>query len=295
MRIEKLTPAQIERIPEFRDRWRTRSLATGPCDRAAMETAVDEVYRWAGLPSTPLKIWLDSPLAGTLVAKLLTARDADPVGTLITDQITYQAMHQVRTLVTDQVADEVRALITDQITYPVTDQVWPLVADQVVDEVRTLIVDQAGGTLDGTPLVQQGGYGHYDAGWLAFYDFFGDVCGLPVAEKIRGLLLLAGAGWWWPFSGACIITERPSEVHCDDAGRLHNSTGAALLYPDRWGVYAVHGVRVPADVIEHPESITAARIQAESDAEVRRVMIERYGSVPPRCVEGYIQARTVED
>jgi hypothetical protein len=39
----------------------------------------------------------------------------------------------------------------------------------------------------------------------------------------------------------------------------------------------VHGVRVPARVIEAPETITVADIDAENNAEVRRVMLERFG------------------
>lgn len=64
----------------------------------------------------------------------------------------------------------------------------------------------------------------------------------------------------------------------DERGRLHSDTGPACGW-DGWGVYAVHGVRVQQDVIEHPELITIARIEAENNAEVRRVMISRYGQV----------------
>jgi hypothetical protein len=46
---------------------------------------------------------------------------------------------------------------------------------------------------------------------------------------------------------------------------------------DGWGVYAVHGVSVPAWTIEHPELVTVARIEAERNAELKRVMVDRYG------------------
>jgi hypothetical protein len=36
-------------------------------------------------------------------------------------------------------------------------------------------------------------------------------------------------------------------------------------------------VTVPEDVVTNPSSITVARIDAEDNAEVRRVMLERYG------------------
>ena len=45
-----------------------------------------------------------------------------------------------------------------------------------------------------------------------------------------------------------------------------------------WGVYAWHGVRVPDDIITAPQGITPQRIDAEQNAEVRRVMLERFGT-----------------
>jgi hypothetical protein len=61
------------------------------------------------------------------------------------------------------------------------------------------------------------------------------------------------------------------------AHRLKCETGPAIAWPDGWGVYAVHGVRVPARIIERPESITHGEITSEKNAEIRRVMMERYG------------------
>jgi hypothetical protein len=84
-------------------------------------------------------------------------------------------------------------------------------------------------------------------------------------------------GWWWPFEGAVILTEKPTSLHRDDRGRLHSLTERAIGYSDGWGVYAVHGLRVPADIIEDRTSITVARIDGEQNAELRRVMVELYG------------------
>src|SRR5208337_1390196 len=47
-------------------------------------------------------------------------------------------------------------------------------------------------------------------------------------------------------------------------------------YSDGWGVYAWHGLRVPRQLIERPEELSIAAIDGEQNAELRRVMIERY-------------------
>jgi hypothetical protein len=42
-------------------------------------------------------------------------------------------------------------------------------------------------------------------------------------------------------------------------------------------MHHIHGVKVDAYIVEHPEKITVKLIESENNAEVRRVMIERYG------------------
>jgi hypothetical protein len=102
--------------------------------------------------------------------------------------------------------------------------------------------------------------------------------GVPHLNAIEGLTdLTQSCGWWWPFRGAVILTERHTELRRDDRGRLHSASAAAVKYPDGFAVYAWHGVRVAGAVILHPETITVAEIQGEANAEVRRVLLERYG------------------
>ena len=75
----------------------------------------------------------------------------------------------------------------------------------------------------------------------------------------------------------CIVSDRPEYIHRDDQARPHCATGPYTRWRDGWALYYVHGVRVPAWVIEHPEQITAEKIRTESNAELRRVMVERMG------------------
>ncbi|MDY0242181.1 MAG: hypothetical protein RBR34_08390 [Rhodospirillaceae bacterium] len=57
---------------------------------------------------------------------------------------------------------------------------------------------------------------------------------------------------------------------------MHSDDGPALKYRDGYALYAVHGVRVPHWIIDAPETITTGKIDAEQNAEVRRVMTDRY-------------------
>ena len=91
-------------------------------------------------------------------------------------------------------------------------------------------------------------------------------------------MLSKSAGWAIPHANICWVSERHNILERDERGRLHCVTGPACAYPDGWGIYAVHGVRVPADIIEDRASLTVARIDAETNAEIRRVMIDLYGS-----------------
>ena len=58
--------------------------------------------------------------------------------------------------------------------------------------------------------------------------------------------------------------------------RLHNAKYAAIE-SDAENFYYWHGVEVPAFVVTRPDWITIKHIETESNAEIRRVMIERYG------------------
>ena len=59
--------------------------------------------------------------------------------------------------------------------------------------------------------------------------------------------------------------------------RLHRGDGPAVEFEDGSGVWAWKGVRVPKEVITDIRSYSPQTILAEANAEIRRVMIERYG------------------
>jgi hypothetical protein len=200
----------------------------------------------------------------------------DQVRDQVRDQVWAQVRDQVRDQVGVQVGAQVGAQVWAQVRDQVRDQVWDQVWDQVRDQVRDQVWDQVRDQV--RDHVWAACYGLHDAGWLGFYAYFCDVCRLADCERLRPLMDLAEwCGWWWPFRMAVILTEKPIRLARDARGRLHCEDKAAIEYGDGWGVHAWHGVRVPADVITAPEGITPKRIDEEKNAEIRRVMLERYG------------------
>jgi len=274
-RLDTLTPAQQALLPQVRDRWLGYGLSTEPADRAGAEAGVAQAYREAGLEPPGIVVWLDSPLAGVIGQELLR-QVGDQVRAQVRDQVGDQVWDQVR----DQVRDQVGAQVWDQVWAQVGAQVWAQVGDQVGDQVRAQVGAQVRAQVGAQVRDQvrdwwQGiCYGQHET-WLSFHATMAAL-GIQVADRLAGhYRVAASAGWWWPLRGAVVLTERPAALHLDPQGRLHREHGPAVAYRDGWGVYAWHGTRVPADLIEQGWDTT--RILREPNAEVRRCAIERMG------------------
>ena len=147
------------------------------------------------------------------------------------------------------------------------DQVWAQVGDQVGAQVRDQVRDQVRGQ------VGDAMWGQHEAGYLGWCDAM-QLIGVNL--DVEGLSTVArNAGWWWPMRDTVILTDRPDTLHRDPQGRLHCETGPALRYRDGWAIHAIHGVRVPADLIETGWDVK--RTLEEDNAEVRRAAIELTG------------------
>lgn len=105
-------------------------------------------------------------------------------------------------------------------------------------------------------------------------EFWGH-CGLDTVKSIVEANKHCGS--WLPLRGIVIATEKHSSIHLDEWRRLHCENDMAIQYPDGWGVYAWKGLRVPKKVIVAPETLTIREIDLETNAEIRRVLLERFG------------------
>jgi hypothetical protein len=96
---------------------------------------------------------------------------------------------------------------------------------------------------------------------------------LPLLEALEH-----GCFCMWRVHDIIWAAVLPSRVVADKSGQLHCSDGPAFEWLGDIRDFYWHGIRVPPYVVQSPEQITVATIEAERNAEVRRVMIERYRS-----------------
>jgi hypothetical protein len=321
-RIGTLTPEQIARFDEFRDRWTQIGLCTEPADRPRAEAVIRDMYRQGGLEPPAKIVWCGSPLSqGLTRAIILDQKLMRSIGDSVEASVGYSVKasvdgslrasvgERVQYSVRDSVAESVEASVWASVEAGVWDSagasVWGSVRESVCSSIWDTVCGNVGDSVwnsfgavpwdRGCPArpsrkrrnsvgesvwdsVWDSVYGAHDAPWLAFYRYFHDAVGLvDETAKLSGLWELAqSAGWALPHQNICWVSERHHVLLRDDRGRLHCESGPAVAYPDGWAIYAVHGVRVPRYVIEHPHEIDIARIGAVRNAEVRRVMIDRY-------------------
>jgi hypothetical protein len=197
------------------------------------------------------------------------------------EQIRTQVEETVQATVREQVPHEIREVVFQELVTPIRQQVWATIGEAV----RQMITAN-NGVLAGRQ-TWHCGFGHLDSSWIAFYDYLRSL-GTEGTKPLDGIKQLTeNSGWWWPYENLCFMTGRPVEVHRDNRGRLHNESGMAIRYADGWGFYAWQGILVPEYVILLPEPITTEMINAEPNAEVRRVLIERFG------LDNYLKEGTV--
>src|SRR3990167_684292 len=154
-----------------------------------------------------------------------------------------------------------------------------------VDSVRKAILDNYRKYLGGQFWV---------GGWYwgnAYVTFFRDVCDLELSQDILGRMkayekINTSACVWYPHERFIMVSKRPKTINLElvdpnikrgwNSHRLHNETGTSIEW-DGFALYHIHGVRVPEYVVMRSEEITVLAIESETNAEVRRIMMEKYG------------------
>lgn len=225
-------------------------------------------YRRAGLPEPERIAWVRSPLEAVHMVRTVGA--LGETGACVREAVRNAPWAAERARVHAELGptgfgEHWQATGADlwELTSTVIDRIRAGVIDAAAskreerDEIRLLLLDAA--------------LGQHDAAWLSAF-------GTDPGDPLDALAAIAAeAGWWWPYEKVALISERPVELHRDEAGRLDRADGPALAYADGFALHAWRGMPVPAEFLDGLRTLTAERIREEENAELRRVMLEYYG------------------
>ena len=276
-RIDRLTDAQLDRIPEWVAKWTAIGLSTEPADFDAAAVGVRRCYRAAELPEPGIVLRLGSPLGAAIAWIMLATRDsqvASQVGTQVGSQVDSQVGSQVRKQVYSQVGSQVESQVESQVGSQVESQVESQVGGQVYSQVRKQVHSQVGGQV-----LRSYRGGNLWASWYAYVSFFRDVCHWDdrlleafAADEQHAL----NASWCIYGDRFAALADRPAELHLQE-GRLHNEAGPSITWRDGWQLWHIDGVAVDEQIVIRPETQTLDQIHGEENAEVQRLRIDRYG------------------
>jgi hypothetical protein len=228
-------------------------------------------------------------IAGSFAVGALVGVRGDP--TFEVDAIDYPGRGKLNRLTLIEVGEVARTQVDRRVFEPVDHAVRAAVGEAVIEAVDSTVLGIARASMISRVRPESRFLtGHWGVAHQARSSFYRDVCGLELPSEVweREQAYAAAqtaVGWWWPHRGFVMVCDRPRVLHVQendptDPGnaRLHCEDGPALVWADGWSLYYLRGVRVTRQIVLEPETLTAAQITRERNAEVRRIMMDRYGT-----------------
>jgi hypothetical protein len=270
-----LTPYQRNAYVDSADHWKRRVLLnTDPVDRERAEAAILTARRlFQPHGRKPTFHWFDTPIEcmafiATTTGEALTRKD------FLTDKLTSffrwsdsdVTLHGIVRKLFNHIPTSFKARSTDSFIYESTH----LRQDKKVhlrqpDEIFKSEMGQFA--------------------WdIHKYHFAKERLGLNVnvemSTKIEAAVEIArSCCLWWNHQDVVVMSERPTVIALDDSDNLHSVSGPAFCYGDKLRKYMIHGIEVEPQIVKDPDNyLTPARIEQEHNAEVRRTLLDLYGS-----------------
>lgn len=94
-------------------------------------------------------------------------------------------------------------------------------------------------------------------------------------ELARDLAL--NAWWTWFGEKLALCCEAPVVQRRDERSRLHAEDGPAVVFGDGVSIYALEGYDVARRAVMEPDTLTVDEIDAEANADLRRILTARFG------------------
>ena len=284
MKITELTPEQTDRLPVFRAEYLAHGTSTAPADRPRAEAAFARAYRTIGREPVPV-LWADSPLSASVMFAILDRLQNKDVAASLGASLEASLTDSLWASLAASLWDSLAASLTDSLEASLTASLWASLTDSLGDSLEASLAASLAASLEDSKITVKNTSwrGQQDLYWIAFYKFCAAIGVKYNSDAADKLDIMHEIGlscmWWYSFDGLIIACERPSTVALNTRAVLHNDTGPAIAFRDGWKIYAVNGHRVPGWIIETPDQITVEKIDAETNLETRRIMIEKFGSV----------------
>jgi hypothetical protein len=280
-----ITEQQRAALTQHSKLWISRALRTEPANEQRIVRAIKDLYKVSNL-ADPAVVLVSSPVvasvAGGMAAGLFDNENARP-----------QSAANLEPAVANE---QIRALLLRTV---LPDFVVPW-ARPIATAIHRLI-DVTGGE-DGKPVKITEKSWRYVSNWFALYQggsmWINREAYITACRDILNIKLPVYAAFE-PWERAAIeggprmvhekfamVCDFPAQINIDDQFRPHNTEGPSFAWRDNFKVYHVHGIRIEDWIIESPEKITVAAIGDETNAEIRRIMIDKF----PGGIAEYIKA-----
>ena len=251
-KVENLTPEQEARTPEYVEKWTKIGLQTGEADFDKCRELIGETYTSQGL---------DAP------KRVITIRGGSAVSIAVMSQLLMNYEEEGKD-VTDP------SIITDEAILAETAEIVAKFNDP----------DQKN-PFDLSSRISEQIFGCQEAPWLAYYNFFEEVCDTQIKIADPIMEYSKYSGWWAPYDNIAIVGDFPLYIKFEDEKRqgedffrLNCENGAAIEYGDGFCVYVIGGTRVPKWIAEFdPETVDSKKILAIDNAEHRMIAIKKMG------------------
>lgn len=290
MKITEMTEAQQEELATFADRFANDCYSTEPCDREKAESAIRYSYKAADLEEPVLMLWAASPrlalIMGPTISELAFG-DSKKVCDEIVERA-HNSMSEVRNFVDEDHASPFRRTVASIIREHLQGRLvseHQCGEDQVVEHLLTVDVSALVETC--VPIIKER-WSEYTAGfrwagWAGWRIACVEILGLEKTDAYRALKDRAmQCSVAWVGAKVAVMAEHAAEVHRQPDQRgamvLHNDTGPAVRWAgDVNALWSIEGIAVSKKTVMAPETLTLEEIASEENADVRRIMQDRYG------------------
>ncbi|BAY40994.1 hypothetical protein NIES2111_53840 [Nostoc sp. NIES-2111] len=296
--INLLTPEQRVLIPSYLGKWRNILLSSEPIDRKKAEEVIESLYSLVG-KKTPKLIFCNSPYTAGKEMLLLKANQEKLEANLVDDLeifVKSELRELVRRIILEK--DLAGSIDTDNLFMPLSqveldDLDYELVEYHELDLIDRQRIDlvSLSRSVNQSELVWQLWSKKINAQAISSFDWFVIAAKLDffvseihdyydpklyqfVENVVRAGIII------FPFEDCCFVCDRPTKISFDNENLFHAEGEPALQFADGQSFYFYHGVTLPEKYGKvHPPQWQAQWLLTETNAELRRVIIQGIGYV----------------